>query len=138
MSEPQGPVLLYDGYCGFCNRAVRLVLRVDDRGLFRFAPLHGEFADRVIRRHPGLRGVDSLVLVEGAGDLTGVHVRSDAVLRAMSLLGGAWRILLFFALVPRPVRDWAYDLFARWRYRIFGRYDACPVPPPEVRDRFLA
>jgi predicted DCC family thiol-disulfide oxidoreductase YuxK len=75
------------------------------------------------------------VLVEESGHIS---VRSEAVLRALRRLGGAWSLLSVFAVVPRPVRDWAYDLFARWRYRLFGRYDTCPLPPPEVRDRFLS
>lgn len=149
------PVLLYDGHCALCNWAVRMVLRADRGGSFSFAPLHGEFADAVIARYPSLLGTDSLVLVEdawpaasrgGTGEGTPesgdsgearVHVRSDAVLRSLDLLGGGWRLLRVFALIPRPIRDWAYDLLARWRYRLFGRFETCPVPPPEVRDRFL-
>ena len=133
-----GPVLLYDGLCGFCDRAVRWVLRADRSGLFRFAPLQGEFAEGVMGRHPELAGVDSLVLVESVeGDDERVSARSQADLGIVRLLGGAWRMLLVFRVVPRPIRDWAYDLFARWRYRAFGRFNACPVPPPEVRGRFL-
>jgi predicted DCC family thiol-disulfide oxidoreductase YuxK len=67
-----------------------------------------------------------------------VRVRSDAVLALARYLGGAWRALTIFRLVPRPLRDLAYDVFARHRYRVFGRYSACPIPPPEVRARFLA
>ncbi|MGD8728874.1 MAG: DCC1-like thiol-disulfide oxidoreductase family protein, partial [Gemmatimonadota bacterium] len=107
----------------------------DDEGRFRFAPLHGDFATGIVARHPGLEGIDSLVLVKEGGS---VAVRSDAVLGSMRLLGGAWRLLLVFALIPRPIRDWAYDLFAGWRYRLFGRYESCPVPPPDVRNRFLS
>lgn len=144
--QPSGgrPVLLYDGLCGFCDRTVRWILRVDRRGLFRFAPLQGEFAAGVVARHSALGGVDSLVLVEGEDSGDGadpgaeqVRVRSGAFLRSVSLLGGVWTPLLVFWLIPRPVRDWAYDVFARHRYRVFGRFEACPVPPPEVRERFL-
>lgn len=136
--EPTGPVLLYDGHCGFCNWAVRMVLGADRQGRFRFAPLDGELASSVLSRNPGLRGVDSLVLVEGTDAAPeAVYVRSEAVLRSVRLLGGAWRLLLVFAVVPRPVRDWAYDVFARCRYRLFGRYETCPVPPREARSRFL-
>lgn len=132
-----GPVLLYDGVCGFCDRVVRLVLRADRRGLLRLAPLQGQFAAGVKRRHAELHGIDSLVLVEGAGGAERVAVRSEALLRLAEMLGRPWRMALAFRLVPRWVRDGAYDAFAKRRYRIFGRYDACPVPPPQVRSRFL-
>ena len=64
MDGQREPVLLYDGLCGFCDRAVRFVLRFDTQGVMRFAPLQGEFAALVIGRHLPLREVDSLILVE--------------------------------------------------------------------------
>jgi predicted DCC family thiol-disulfide oxidoreductase YuxK len=39
--------------------------------------------------------------------------------------------------VPQRLRDWGYGVVARRRYRIFGRYDACPLPTDETRSRFL-
>ena len=135
----QTPVLLYDDLCGFCDRTVQLVLRADRRGTIRFAPLQGEFATSVLERHALLRGVDSLVFIEPGDEeeIGNFHVRSGAVLRIAWHLRGAWRVLVVFRLVPRPFRDWAYDVFARHRYRMFGRLDACPIPPPEVRSRFI-
>jgi predicted DCC family thiol-disulfide oxidoreductase YuxK len=135
-AEP-GPVLLYDGVCGFCDRLVRMVFRADRPGRFRFAPLQGQYAADVKRRHPELDHIDSLVLVEGAGDAEHVTVRSEALLRLARLLGGRWRLALTLELLPRRLRDSAYDAFARRRQRIFGRYDVCPVPPPQMRSRFL-
>lgn len=133
------PVLLYDGVCGFCDLTVQWVLRADRRELFRFAPLQGEYAAGVLARHPELDGIDSLVLVEptrsGVGERS--SVRSEGALRVASLLGGAWKAVQVLRILPRPLRDSVYDAFARRRYRLFGRYDACSVPPPEVRERFL-
>ena len=142
-SDAEGPVLLYDGNCGFCDRTVGLVLRHDRTGTLRFAPLHGPFAQAVLARHPDLRGGDSLVVVEGVGGVgrrgteERVLVRSQALLRIAPHLGWHGKVLGVFALLPRAWRDRAYDAFARRRYRWFGRLDACPVPPPEVRARFL-
>ena len=135
----QTPVLLYDGLCGFCDRTVQLVLRADRRGTIRFTPLQGKFAASVLERHALIQGVDSLVFIEPGEEEENLrlHVRSGAVLRIAWHLGSAWRVLVVFRLVPRAFRDWAYDVFARHRYRIFGRLDACPIPPPEVRSRFV-
>ena len=136
---PDGPVLLYDGLCGFCDGTVQFILEHDRRGTLRFATLQGEYARGVIARHPELQGVDSLVLVEPADDSTSerVSVRSAGALRLARYLGGAWHIARAVAIVPRFVRDWAYDGFARIRYRVFGRYDSCPIPSPEQRARFI-
>src|SRR6267143_5499164 len=124
-------VLLYDGLCGFCNGTVRFILARDGRGTMRFAPLQGEYARKVLARHPELAGVDSLVLVDGNGAGERVWVRSDAILEIARYLGGIWRFAGALRAVPRGLRDWGYDLFARARYRLFGQFDSCPVPAPE-------
>lgn len=134
-----GPVLLYDGVCGFCNHSVQMILRHDRRGTMRFAALQSDYGQRAVERHPELTGLDSVVLLEptpgGVGER--VHVRSNAALRVASYLGGAWRVFLVARLVPARVRDYLYDLFARHRYRFFGRHDSCLLPAPEVRSRFI-
>ena len=134
-----GPVLLYDGLCGFCDGTVQFILERDRRRTLRFATLQGDFARDVMARHPELAGVDSLVLVEpdvGSGRET-VYVRSAGALRVARYLGGAWHLARVVTIVPRPLRDWAYDAFARIRYRVFGRYDSCPIPTPEQRALFI-
>ena len=137
-ADERGRVLLYDGVCGFCNKSVQMILDHDRRGTMLFAALQSDFGESVIGRHPELRGVDSVILVEGTDSgAEWVYVRSDAALRVASYLGGFWKLLLAFKILPRPVRDFFYDLFARYRYRLFGKYDSCMLPPPEVRARFI-
>ena len=135
----ESPVLLYDGLCGFCDGTVQFILRHDRRGTLKFATLQGEFARGVIARHPELAGVDSLVLVESDPDNVreNVYVRSTGALRVARYLGGPWHLTRATAIAPRFLRDWAYDAFARIRYRVFGRYDSCPIPTPEQRARFI-
>lgn len=130
-------VLLYDGVCGFCNGAVQFILRHESRHTLKFAPLQGEFAARVTGRHPALDEIDSLVWLETGADEQ-VYVRSRAVFRVLHYLGGFWNLLLVFRLVPIPILDFFYDWFARRRYHWFGRHDACPIPEPDIRHRFLA
>lgn len=132
------PILLYDGLCGFCDGVVQFILAHDRAGALRFAPLQGEFARGVIARHPELAGVDSIILVEEPDTPSErVFVRSTGALRLARYLGGAWQLALVFHIVPRFVRDFFYDAFAHIRYRVFGKYDACPLPTPEQRARFL-
>ena len=65
------------------------------------------------------------------------YVRSDAAIRVARFLRGTWKLLGLVSIVPRPIRDYAYDVVARNRYRWFGRHDACIVPTPELRKRFI-
>jgi predicted DCC family thiol-disulfide oxidoreductase YuxK len=131
-ADPPAQLLLYDGVCALCNWAVRLVLRFDRRRTMEFAPLGGPAARRVLAAHPELATVDSIVLIEGDH----ASVRSTAVLQVLRYLGGGWRVFLVGYLIPREIRDSLYDVVAHWRKRIFGQYDACPLPPAEHRSRF--
>src|ERR687888_1933432 len=108
----EAPVLLYDGVCGFCNKTVQMILDHDRRGTMRFAALQSDYGRGVVGRHPELRGVDSVVFVENSADgAERVHVRSDAALRVLKYLGGAWKLLIVAKVIPKPVRDFFYDLF---------------------------
>jgi predicted DCC family thiol-disulfide oxidoreductase YuxK len=133
------PVLLYDGQCGFCNKGVQHILKYDKRKTILFAALQSEYGRGVVTRHPELNGVDSLVFVEPLefAYLEQVFVRSDAALRVAAYLGWPWKLALAAYVIPRPMRDYLYDQFAKRRYRWFGKYDTCPLPSPDVRARFL-
>lgn len=126
-------ILLYDGMCSLCNRFVQFVLRHDQHGSLKFATLQGKFGDGARASLPALAGIDSLILVTPSG----AYARSTAALEVMRYLGGPWALALALYMVPRAIRDWAYDQIAKRRYRMFGAYEACPTPDPSVRPRFL-
>jgi predicted DCC family thiol-disulfide oxidoreductase YuxK len=128
------PVLFYDGVCALCNGAVTFVLKRDKTHEVRFAPLQGETAKAFLATHPGFNDIDSMIWADGDR----VAVRSDAAIAIGRHVGGVWGVLAAIArVVPRPLRDALYDFVARIRYKTFGKYDACPIPPPEHRRRFL-
>jgi predicted DCC family thiol-disulfide oxidoreductase YuxK len=138
------PILLYDGVCGLCNGFVQFVLRRDATGMFRFAALQSPLAARILARHSlDSRDLDTLYLVVNAQQADEILLpRSDAVIFILQRLGGAtrkfWRLTGFLLqLVPRAIRDWGYGVAARRRYRVFGRYDVCPLLTEETRRRFL-
>lgn len=139
MQTSSHPVLLYDGLCGFCDRSIQLILRYEKRKTMLFAALQSDYGKSMLARHPELEGLDSLVFVEtDAGtQQERVFVRSDGALQVARYLGGFWKLALAGYIIPRSVRDYLYDQFAKRRYRWFGKYDSCVLPPPEVRARFL-
>ena len=127
-------VIVFDGVCALCNRWVRFLLRFDRRGRYRFAAMQGEQGSALLRSH-GLDPQDpaSFLLLDAQGAWTD----TDAILRVLAGLGGAWRLSGVLKALPRGLRDAAYRALARNRYRWFGRHDACHLPAPEQAGRFL-
>jgi predicted DCC family thiol-disulfide oxidoreductase YuxK len=130
----QQAVILFDGECNLCSWSVQFIIKRDPQAHFRFAALQSPAGRRLLGAC-GADGpaADSVVLIEGAS----CYTRSDATLRIARRLAGAWPLLATLAVVPRPLRDWAYDAVARKRFRWFGRADSCLVPTPALRDRFV-
>jgi predicted DCC family thiol-disulfide oxidoreductase YuxK len=130
---PLGPIVFFDGVCGFCNRFVDFVIRRDTAVVFRFAPLQGETARRFLP-DTDVRDLKTVVLWEEQG----VSRKSTAVVRVLRGLGGAWRVIAVgLRLIPRPLRDLGYALVARYRYAIFGKKETCRMPTAAERSRFL-
>ena len=128
------PVVLFDGVCNVCESSVRLIIRRDPSGRFRFASLQSEAGRALVQaRGRSPDDLDTMVLMDGGR----VWTKSAAALEIARHLTGLWPALRIFVVVPRPVRDWCYDVIARRRYRWFGKKDACMTPTADVRNRFL-
>jgi predicted DCC family thiol-disulfide oxidoreductase YuxK len=126
------PIVLFDGVCNFCNGSVNFIIEHDKKGYFRFAPLQSEIGKEYIEKF-GLSELDSVILVEDEK----VYTHSTAALKIARQLDGPWSWFYALIIIPRPVRDFFYKLFAKYRYRLFGKQDACMLPTPEIRSRFL-
>jgi predicted DCC family thiol-disulfide oxidoreductase YuxK len=134
VTSSRGPILLFDGVCNLCNRSVQSVIAHDSSARFRFASLQSEAGRALLAEHGlPLDAMDTVVLVDGAAHFT----KSDAALEAARRLGGLFALAVVLKLVPRPLRDAAYDWVARNRYTRWGKRDECWVPTPELRARFL-
>lgn len=132
------PVLFFDGECNFCNGTVKVILAHERAHDLRFASLQGTHARTLMLRYPFLQGIDSLVWVSSSDkDNINIYTRSSAALRAASYIGGPWKVFNVFYLLPKFLRDLGYDLFARYRYRIFGQATECLLPTKDQRARFL-
>jgi predicted DCC family thiol-disulfide oxidoreductase YuxK len=132
-------LVLYDGVCGLCNRLLQFLLRYDHRGVFKFAMLQSAVGQSIVERNGGNpRDLTSFyVVADYDAPAARVFTRSDAALFVASELGWPWRAALWLRWVPTRIRDRAYDLIARHRYQVFGRYDRCLMPRPEFRQRFI-
>lgn len=128
------PIIMFDGVCNFCDASINFVLDRDTDGKFRYASLQSD-SGQAILKSLGLPTDEfsSFVYVED-GDY---YTRSSAALRLAKRLGGFWSLFYGFIIIPKFLRDAVYSLIANNRYKWFGKKDACMIPSPEVRDRFL-
>ena len=133
--EREQPILFFDGVCNLCSGAVQFILKHDRSGRIQFASLQSDLAQELLPAH----GVDpaalsSLVLLERGR----VYTESAGALRTAELMGGPLAGLARLGgIVPRALRDGIYRLIARNRYRAFGKKEACWLPRPEWRARFI-
>jgi predicted DCC family thiol-disulfide oxidoreductase YuxK len=133
-TQPGERVVLFDGVCKLCNGWAKFLIRHDHQPHFRLASVQSAEGQALLV-WGGLPTdhFDSMALIENGQML----LRSDAVLRIVGQLPGAWRHLAWLRVIPRPVRDWCYDRIALNRYRLFGRYDSCLLPSADHARRFL-
>jgi predicted DCC family thiol-disulfide oxidoreductase YuxK len=130
---PDDDVILYDGICVFCSRWIRFIAIRDTNRRFRFTAIQSAYGTRLAQTF----GIDPDDPDTNAVIHGGVaYFKSDAVLTVLSNLPG-WRWVRVLGVVPKPFRDAIYNIVARNRYRIFGKYEACFVPDAEMRARVL-
>jgi predicted DCC family thiol-disulfide oxidoreductase YuxK len=132
-------LVLYDGVCGLCNGLVQFLLRHDRRSVFAFASLQSRFGAAMVERfggHPGAL-TSFYAVAYYRTDHARMFSRSDAALFVASALGWPWKAAVAMRAVPAAIRDRGYDVVARTRYRLFGRFDHCVVPRPATRHRFI-
>lgn len=115
--------VLYDGPCGFCQRAVRFISRRDPHRRFTFLPLQSTEAKALLTAQQMPSDPETIVLLEDGH----AYIRSTAALRIARHLTGAWPLLSVFLLIPTFLRDAVYRLVARMRYRLYGRDDTCTI-----------
>jgi predicted DCC family thiol-disulfide oxidoreductase YuxK len=127
--------ILFDGVCNFCNASINFIIDRDSKNIFLFAALQSEVGQELLQKHHlKTTDFDTIILIN---DENKIYQKSDAALEIARNLDGFWKVLYAFKILPSFLRNPIYDLVARNRYRIFGRTDACRIPTPELKARFL-
>lgn len=122
-------VVLFDGVCGLCNKSINILIKLDKNNILKYTSLQGEFV-KTLEIEPG---IDSIIFYEDSR----LYYRSTAILKILRSLGGLWVFTNIFYLIPVKLRDFIYDIIAKYRYHIFGKMKSCRMPKEEERDLFI-
>ena len=128
-------LLLFDGVCNLCNSSVQYVIKHDKNNVFLFTALQSEVGQNIVKHYNiDTSRVDSILLYTPG---KGIQYKSTAALKVASQLGFPINLLTIFLIVPKVIRNWVYDFIAKNRYKWFGKKDACMIPTPELKSKFL-
>lgn len=131
--DPVSPVILFDGVCNLCNGSVLFIIKRDPQAKFRFASLQSDFGRQQLLKFNRSATLESVLLIEADK----LYDKSTAALKIASKLSGLWPLLSIFRVVPKSWRDGVYTWIARNRYQWFGKREACMIPTPELKSRFI-
>lgn len=129
----ENSIILFDGVCNLCSGAVQFILKRDHKKTFVFASLQSEVGKSLLSKYKVNTSVETIILLQNDKWFS----QSDAALEISRKLSGAWPLLYAFKIIPRFIRDGIYDWISRNRYRFFGKKEACMIPSPEWKNRFL-
>lgn len=128
MKNPQ-KIIIFDGICGLCNKSVDMLIKLDKKKKFLYTSLQGEFI-KTLNIDPK---VESIIYYENGE----IFYKSTAILKIFRSLGGIWILTNIFYIIPRVIRDFVYDLIAKYRYTIFGEMLQCRIPKKEEEELFI-
>ncbi|HUH25146.1 MAG TPA: DCC1-like thiol-disulfide oxidoreductase family protein [Flavobacterium sp.] len=128
-------LILFDGVCNFCDQTVQKIIKADVKNLFVFTSLQSQLGQEIIQYLGISKSTDSIVLYQPG---YAYYTQSDAILQIAKQLNGWYPLLQIGKIVPKKLRDIAYQNFAKNRYKWFGKKEECPIPSIEIRTKFLS
>ena len=127
-------VILFDGVCNFCNYWVNFILARDKNDFFRFAALQSEAGQELLKKFNLSRtSFDTFILIDDENYFT----KSTAALMIAEKLKSVVKLFYPFIFLPKPFRDYFYNLIAKNRYKFFGKREICRIPTEEERGKFF-
>lgn len=120
-------IIIFDGICGLCNKSVDILMKLDTQKRFKYTSNQGEFVKTLDIE----ADMDSIIYYEDGI----IYYKSTAILKILKELGGLWHMTTIFYIIPRVIRDFFYDVIAKYRYKIFDKRESCRMP--EVGEEAL-
>ena len=130
----KGDIIFYDGYCVICSRFIRQLIKLDKNRKYSFASISSSLSEKFLSSKIDKEQVGKFIILY-SGDK--VYKKSDAVIKIFTGFGGGFVLFNLLRVFPKILRDFVYDVFANYRYRLFGKLKQCDIPSKEIVDRFI-
>lgn len=128
-------IILFDGVCNLCDASVQFIIKNDKNDVFRFVAIQSELGQQIIN-YLGIdtSKTDSIILYEPG---IAYYFKAEAALRIAKELRSWHSILYIFIHIPNFIKNGIYDFIAKNRYKWYGKKEACMIPTPELKAKFL-
>jgi predicted DCC family thiol-disulfide oxidoreductase YuxK len=128
-------IILFDGVCNMCESSVQFIIKHDKKDVFRFIAIQSDLGQKIIK-HIGIdtSKTDSIILYEPG---ISYHYKAEAALFIAQDLSGIYSLLGYLNFIPNLIKNTVYDYIAKNRYKWYGKKEACSIPTPELRSKFL-
>jgi len=127
-------IVYFDGVCYLCNSLVNFLIRIDKLKKIKFSPIQSNFAQKELNKaEVDPAQLNSIIVQKGSG----LYIKSEAIIAIIKELSWVWRIFLIIKIFPKKFADKIYDYIAKNRLKWFGKKNACMIPSPEIRSRFI-
>lgn len=127
-------VVLFDGVCNLCQASVQTLIKLDKKKRLKFASLQSNFGQELLSDlNIEQDNFKTFIYLSNKQ----IYTRSTAAIQVFSDFGGAWKLVRIFYIIPKFIRNAVYDFVSSNRYKWFGKKDACWIPTPELKARFL-
>lgn len=120
MKQPD-KIIVFDNSCVLCDTAVKFIFSKSNKDRYYFTHLNSEYFNSHLKVKYIFEETDSVVLIEN--DL--IYYKSEAALKIAKNLRAPYKYLSYAKYIPVKLRDFIYDLIAKYRYKIFGRKKNC-------------
>ncbi|HEU4496383.1 MAG TPA: thiol-disulfide oxidoreductase DCC family protein [Flavobacterium sp.] len=136
MDLPAGKkIILFDGICNLCDSSIQFVIKHDKKDVFRFVALQSELGQQLIKYlSVDTAKIDSIILFEPG---KAYYYKAEAALKIAKQLGGIYKTIGWLSIFPKSLANLIYDYIARNRYKWYGKKEACMIPTPELKAKFL-
>jgi len=126
-------IVLFDGLCNMCNKTVLFLIKFDKKNNLHFAAQQTYAGAKIMNQYLVNQDARSVIFIKE----NLVYYQSDAIIEIAKLLSGWPRIAILAIVFPKFLRNWAYDLVANNRYKIFGKQMNCSIPSKANEHKFI-